>query len=213
MTVGKHWEWRGFGHVDEQIKQRIRSLPSLLDAEWQVTDHYLWAPGCPVNVKLRGNDLKLKRFLAARDGLEQWLEDEAELFPFPLAPALVAELASTLGVSLAHLPQVPLDQSHLLALLFNASPPVRLIAVTKKRWLYRLDAVEGTRFDPAVLVELTDISAPERLTTIALEHPQVQPVQSAHQALGLAAANLAVCNYLQVLRLWAQGQRVLQRQQ
>lgn len=211
MAVGKHWEWRGFGQLDTPVAQRIRRLPSLLDAEWQVTDHYLWAPACTVNVKLRGNDLKLKRFLAAAEGLEQWLEDETELFPFPLAPALVPELAHMLGVTLPHLPQTPLDQSRLLALLLSASPPVRLITVAKRRWLYRLDAAGDVRFEPGVLVELTEISFPERVTTVALEHPQAPPVHSARQALGLVAANLRTCNYLQALQLWAEGQRMFAR--
>lgn len=211
MAVGAHWEWRGFGRLDEALKQRIRSLSSLLDVEWQATDFYLWAPDCPVNVKLRGNDLKLKRFLAARDGLEQWLEDETEVFPFPLDPAVVAGLCADLGVLPSVLPPTPLDQPGLLALLLSGSSPVHLIPVAKRRRLCWLSLSGNVQIDPPVLVELTEIAAPETLTTVALEHPQHAAVQGALDALGLSARPLLPLNYLQVLALWAVGQRVLDR--
>lgn len=208
MAAGEHWEWRGFGRIDQALEDRIRGLSPLLDDEWQVTDYYLWAPDCPVNVKLRGNDLKLKRFLAASQGLERWLEDEAEVFPFPLAPVLVAELARILAVDLPQKPQAALTQPSLLALLFSSTPPVQLIAVAKSRWLYHLAAVDSSRPGPPVLVELTEISAPEQLTTVALEHPQIEAVQAALDHLDISASALLPRNYLQVLPLWAKGQRL-----
>lgn len=211
MAAGKHWEWRGFGRVDDALKERLRGLPSLLDVEWQATDFYLWAPDCPVNVKLRGNDLKLKRFLAARDGLEQWVEDETEVFPFPLSPTVVARLCADLGVILPPLPNLQaLDQASLLALLLGASPSIRLIPVAKSRRLCWLpQALGGLQPDPPVLVELTEITAPESVTTVALEHPQPEAVHAALDALDLLASPLLPLNYLQALALWANGQRVL----
>lgn len=210
MAVGKHWEWRGFGRPAPSLAQHIRRLPPLLEEDWQVTDFYLWAPDCPLNVKLRGDDLKLKRFLTAVEGLEQWLEDPAEVFPFPLTPAVVNALCAELGVTPPRPPQQPLDRPALLALLVHSGSPVRLIPVAKRRFLGWL-ALTADQSAPAVLVELTEITAPETLTTVAVEHPEPTAVRAALDALGLPGRGLQPLNYLQVLALWANGRRVLDR--
>jgi hypothetical protein len=211
MAVGEHWEWRGFGQIEATLRWRIHGLPPLSDAAWQVTDYYLWAPDCPMNIKLRGDDLKLKRFLVARDGLEQWLEDPAEVFPFPVSPTVVAQLCAEMGIAMPQPSHQWLDQPGLLALLLHSESPVRLIPVAKRRRLGWFTPAGAEQPASSVLVELTEIAAPETLTTVAVEHPQPAAVYAVLDALGLSTSGLLSLNYLQVLALWANGQRVLDR--
>jgi hypothetical protein len=185
------------------LRTRVHSLPSLLDdPPWQLSDHYLWADHCPTNVKLRAGDLKLKRFLGRRGDLERWLEDENELFPFPLAREIVQEAARALGVVLPRLPAQPLEREALLGLLAQAEPPVRVITVRKSRWLHRLDLPYGLA---AVSVELAEVSLPKPTTSLALEHPDLSAVRWAKTTLNLDRTGLRPLNYLQALALWAQG--------
>lgn len=211
MAIGDHWEWRGFGPLDEPLKRRLRALWPLLGSEWQVTDRYLWTPGCQVNVKLRGVDLKLKRFLQTAHGLERWREDGQEVFPFPIPPDVVRTVADALGVALPWLPAAALDQPGLWKLLRQAVPPVQLITVEKSRRLGWLSGVGAQRFGAPVLLEVTEVAAPEALVTVAVEHPQPEPVQAAVTGLGLRDGSLMPLNYLQVLAAWAGGRGALDR--
>ena len=203
MAVGEHWEWRAFGPIPPTLRTRILGLPSLLDdPPWQLSDHYLWAAHCPTNVKLREGDLKLKRFLGRQGDLERWLEDENELFSFPLAPDIVQETARALGVVLPRLPVQPVERGELVDLLGQATPPVQVITVRKSRWLHRLDLPHGLT---AVSVELAEITAPRPATSLALEHPDLPAMRWAKEVLDLDRTGLRPLNYLQALALWAQG--------
>ncbi len=206
MTYGEHWEWRAFGQPPHDLQEHILTLPPVLPDPWLVEDRYLYVADCTVNVKLRAGELKLKRFVA-RDGyLERWLEDPAEVYPFPLAPAAVAETAAALAVTLPVKPERALDQAELLALLRRAAPSVQVIVVRKTRHLRTLP-LPGV--DPDVLLELAEISAPQAILTVALEHPQIDPMRRAQALLGLDAASLTPMSYLHALPLWAQGQPLL----
>jgi hypothetical protein len=206
MAYGEHWEWRAFGLIPRDLYQRFLALPKALPDPWLVEDRYLYAPGCAANVKLRAGELKLKRCVARDGDLERWLEDPAEVYPFPLAPAVVAGLATALGITLPGRPEQPLDQAELLALLRRAAPPVQEIVVRKTRHL-RTVPLPGV--DPDVLLELAEISAPQAIRSVALEHPQTDPVRRAGALLGLDAALLTPMSYLHALARWAQGQPLL----
>jgi hypothetical protein len=203
MAYGEHWEWRAFGQIPDDLFQRILALPPALPDPWLVEDRYLYAPGCAANVKLRAGELKLKRFVARDGDLERWLEDPAEVYHFPLAPAIVAETAAALAVTLPAQPEQALDQANLLDLLRQANPPVQEIVVRKTRHLRTLP-LPGV--DPDVLLELAEISAPQAILSIALEHPQAEPVRRARAQLSLAQARLSPMSYLHALARWAQGQ-------
>lgn len=200
MAFGKHWEWRGFGTAGETLAATIRALPPVLESPWVLTDRYLWTPGATVNVKLREGDLKLKRFIEAAGGFECWLEDEAEIFSFPLSPDQVAALEAALQVTLTGKPRGPLDKPDLLALLDMAAPPVRLLTVEKSRRFHEL-RVPG--YPVPVQVELTRLEAPEIIDTVGLEHPEPGPLRLAESRLDLARASLQPMNYLQALAIWA----------
>jgi hypothetical protein len=203
MAYGEHWEWRAFGQIPDHLQQRIGALPPALPDPWQVEDHYLHAPGCTANVKLRAGELKLKRFIARDGDLERWLEDPAEVYHFPLAPAVVAETAAALAVTLPAQPEPARDPAELLALLRQANPPVQEIVVRKVRHLRTLPLPD---VDPGVLLELAEISAPQAILSIALEHPRAGPVHLARTHLGLDQTSLAPMSYLRALSFWAQGQ-------
>lgn len=203
MAYGEHWEWRAFGPIPHDLHKRIVSLPPVLPDPWPVDDYYLYAPGCQVNAKLRESELKLKRFVARDGGLERWLEDPAEVYTFPLTPAVVAKTAAALAVALPVWPEQALDQDKLLALLRQAKPPVQVIVVRKTRHLRNLP-LPGV--DPDVLMELAEISAPQAILSIALEHPQAEPVRRARAHLDLVQTRLSPMSYLHALARWAQGQ-------
>jgi hypothetical protein len=203
MAFGEHWEWRAFGQPPHDLLERILLIPPVLPDPWQVEDVYLYAPGCAANVKLRAGELKLKRFVARDGDLERWLEDPAEVYPFPLAPAVVVETAAALAVTLPVRPAQALDQQELLALLIQAAPSVQVIIVRKTRHLRTLPL---PAVDPNVLVELAEISAPQTIFSIALEHPQAEPVCRARVQLELNQASLTPMSYLDALARWAQGQ-------
>jgi hypothetical protein len=205
MAYGEHWEWRAFGQAPHDLRERMLALIPVLPDPWQVEDVYLYAPGCMVNVKLRAGELKLKRWVGRDGDLECWLEDPAEVYPFPLAPAVVAETAAALSVTLPAWPEHLLDQEQLLALLRRAQPPVQEIVVRKTRYLRTL-ALPGV--DRDVLLELAEIAAPQAIHSIALEHPQADPVHNARALLGLDTIPLTPMSYLHALARWALGQHL-----
>ncbi len=203
MAYGEHWEWRAFGPLSPDLLERILALPAIPPDPWQVTDRYLYTPGCTVNVKLRAEELKLKRCLGDDGELERWLEDPGEVFPCPLAPAALRQTAEALGVALARWPERPVDQAALLALLRQAQPAVQTVEVRKTRHLRALALPDA---GSEVLVELAQISAPQAILSVALEHPQSEPVRRARARLGLHRTSLVPMSYLHALAWWAQGQ-------
>ncbi|RME86107.1 MAG: hypothetical protein D6775_00940 [Caldilineae bacterium] len=166
-----------------------------------ILDVYLWAPGAGENVKLRFGHLKFKRLLQRDGELECWLEEESEVYPFPLQPRVVARLAAALGVRFPSLPEVPLDHQGFTALLKETDPAVSRVLVHKRRTLHGLPLSSGE----VVLVELTEILRPEAVITVALEHEQAQAVQAALDILHPVEAGLEAMSYLQALAEWAQG--------
>jgi hypothetical protein len=210
VAFGKHWEWRGFGILPAALREGIESLPRKFADCQEVADEYLWAPGARVNVKLRLGDLKFKRLLESRGGLERWLEDEAENIPFPLGREVVERLARDLGVVLPPLEAPgPLAREDLLGLLARSQPPVRRLEVKKRRWQYewRRAATQAPDSVP-VTVELAEVLAPEPTFSIAVEHPDFEPVAEVRDALGLEAV-LQRRSYLEALEVWARGESIL----
>ena len=205
MAYGEHWEWRAFGAVAPELRRRILALEPASPGPWQVEDTYLYACHVTINVKLRSDELKLKRFLAREGGLERWLEDPAEVWALPLAPDVAALTAAALDVAAPPLPARPLDQATLLSWLGRAEPPVQPIVVRKTRHLRTLPLPGVT---PDVLLELADIAAPQAIASLALEHPAAEPIQRAGALLGLNAAPLTPMNYMQALDLWASGRLI-----
>ena len=201
MAFGKHWEWRGFGTVSAELHARIEALPLLHPDAQVVTDTYLWLPGCAVNVKLRFGDLKLKRLISKDAGLEEWLEDPGENFPFPLDRTAQERLTESLTVEQFWTSVPELTRDDLLRALPGSE--VTTIAVEKSRRQYRLTLPALTA--APVTVELVAIAAPEAVVSIGLEHPQRESVASALHELGVPGSMRSV-SYLDALAVWAHGQ-------
>jgi hypothetical protein len=212
MAWGKHWEWRGFGVLPDPLRTSIDALPRTVAAPQVVVDQYLWVPGCTVNVKLRtdrASTLKLKRYLEQRaDGLECWEENESESYAFPLATTVVQQVAAALRVTVADdLPRQTETPAALLALLRQAAPSVQVIAVRKERLQREWVWCDGPSSEP-VIVDVAAIRAPEPIASVALEHPAADAVAAAAAALNLAA-HLRRINYLEAIRVWATGERLV----
>ena len=204
MAFGVHWEWRGFGEVPAPVRARIEALPLKFDRSQDVTDEYLWVPGSRINVKLRFSDLKFKRLLESAGGLERWLEDPDENYPFPLGKKVREKLAGDLGIQLPPVPARAVGREALLALMDRSDPPVKRVVVQKSRW--QREWSPGDSIEP-VIVEVAEILAPERMVSIGLEHPEADRVRAALDALGLAQA-LRPLSYLAALSAWARGGKV-----
>jgi hypothetical protein len=222
MAYGLHWEWRGFGALDRAGRRRIEELPRLFPGDLRGVDSYYWYPGCDVNLKLRdfgaGAGLKLKRLRAVDDeaGCQLWHEDEREDFPFPLQPEAVRRVAEALGVDVSPPPR-PMGRRSLLTLLREARPDLVVVAVRKTRSVHCWAA--GGR---EVLVDIAVITAPERVTSVAIEDragldasasaeelaAAKADVLAAREALGLPGA-LTPASYLEAVGMWAAGGSVL----
>ena len=208
MAFGKHWEWRGFGVLSGGLRARVESLPLKFDRPQDVQDEYLWVPGMSINVKLRFTDLKFKRLLGFEQGVERWLEDEAENLPFPLERPVVEKLSRELGVSLPRLLERSYGREELVDLLLRAKAPVRRIVVEKKRWQRDWMTLEARASGGGpVTVELVEILSPEVTFSVGLEHPEPGPVAAARDELGLGTV-MRTLSYLQALSVWARGERV-----
>ncbi len=205
MAFGQHWEWRGFGRVSDELRARIEALDLRFASEAPTIDTYLWTPHGSGNVKLRHGDLKFKRLLEVDGDLQHWLEDENDIYPFPLDADVVGEMERALAVTLPEKPQDPVESNELVGLLKQALPPVRILVVEKYRRFFSLPISLG---DP-VIVEFTDLIRPERISSIACEHAEIEDVRQALAQLGLLDSALRPMHYLQALSIWAAGQCLL----
>ncbi len=205
MAFGQHWEWRGFGALPMESRRRIESLPPRFPRAQELTDRYLWSARSKVNVKLRHGDLKFKRLVRQLDDLEEWLEDRDENHPFPLGATEWAKLASVLDVDLGAPPAVEIERDGLLAAIERLSE-VKVIDVTKRRQQFSLDILMRDEMHP-VIVELAEISAPERIVSVGIENEERELVERARVELDLGPEVVAL-SYFDALGRWARGFKI-----
>ena len=205
MAFGRHWEWRGFGQLGEGLRALIEAQPTAHANAQTLTDTYLWSPHSDVNVKLRMGDLKLKRLIERRDGLEEWLEDEEENYAFPLDEAQLRALEKALTIGRLDAGAQPVDRAMLLRSLKLAAPEVCVVDVEKKRQQYQIDGAAGV--SEPVIVEIAEIVSPEPVTTVGVEHADAGAVAQVCEQFDLASA-LRPLNYLQAVASWARGRRL-----
>jgi hypothetical protein len=204
MAFGKHWEWRGFGALPPEMERKITVLPLRFPEAQHLTDEYLWLPSSSINVKLRLGCLKLKRFLRSENGLEEWLENTAESYPFPLSPRVIQQLCQELGVRPPSSLKGAVSWDEFPGLLRALEPSPRVIPVEKKRW--QREYAAGTWREP-VTVEIAEIHAPEPVGSVGLEHSSPDAVARALDFLGLPGP-LRRLNYLEALAVWGGGKRL-----
>jgi hypothetical protein len=190
-------------------------LPPLFSSPDVVMDQYLWVPRSTINIKLRtrnGGSLKLKRLERTEPatGIELWVERPDEEYAFPISPDVVSGLWRNLNVTLPS-PTEPLDRARLLLLLEEAREQIQLISVKKRR-----ETREHVSPGGPLLVEITCIEHPERVSSISVEDgfglatdTENMRVAEAHDAVAEVVNTFGLArwfrrmNYLEALELWS----------
>jgi hypothetical protein len=211
MAIGEHWEWRGFGSLSPAVRARIETLPLKFPEPQRITDEYFWLPGVRINVKLRKDgaleSLKFKRLLETSRGIEKWHERAEETYPFPLEPAVVEKLFLELGLPPPGSPAPARDAAEALLALRRLAPSVARVVVDKIRWQREWPGADPGGGPRRVIIEVAEISHPERITSVGIEDGAVEAVEAARSALGLPAG-LRTLSYLDALGVWALGGRI-----
>jgi hypothetical protein len=189
------WEWRSFDRPDPNIYKNISSLPIKVGKPINMLDRYLCNDaGCEVNIKLRDKDLKIKSLLCKTDtGIEQWT---TEVHNFPISASVFRKLTSALKLEIKE--REVEDGKQLLSILSHASKSIKVINVQKQRELH----IWPPNSKDAVTIELAEISKPECVTTIGVEHQSLEKVSKALELLQLVSASMKVLNYVDCLKVW-----------
>ncbi len=199
MAFGVHWEWRGFGGLSSSLEERIRALRPLFPDSQVVTDRYLWSPGCSINFKLRFGDFKIKRCLdLAEGGIARWQEDPGENYSFPLAAGVFGEVVTALGGAAGAAGEALASEAELLERAGAAIAGLQVVAVAKERWQYGAPVLEDG------IIELAQISSPEEIVSISVEHESEEGVREIMEALDLPG-ELKSFSYLEALETWGNG--------
>jgi hypothetical protein len=204
------WEWRAFGVIDTNSLHLISNLPKRYDRSGNLKDDYLWLPECSVNVKLRDEGIRLKRLLSATpDGsIKQWI---TEAYDFPISIDLFNMILSDFKIKLPHKESEEIEKEiqnrhQLLSILQFASETFQVITVDKHReqYLWPLhDRNTGAKVE--VMIEVANIHSPELLTSISIEHQDLDKVEIVLKSLRLPSKSLYVLSYLDCLQCWAYG--------
>ncbi|MFH5832405.1 hypothetical protein ACG2F4_08415 [Halalkalibaculum sp. DA3122] len=217
MAYGMHWEWRGFGSISSRFARSFLLLPDFYDTH-QITDHYLWIPGMEVNAKFRKgieSGLKFKRLKQKKGDFEIWLEDEDELYEFPLEKEAWESLGRLLGgvdIRIPAYPDLPPDRETTAQMLQEAG--CKIVTMKKQRETRKLEMTEGT-----VLVEWTAIMEPQSVNSIGLETwsdqdtdmangQALQLIKQAHATLDLPQESMQPMNYLDAVKQWAEENKI-----
>jgi hypothetical protein len=218
MTNELHWEWRGFGGVSGRFIEQYCDLPLITDSEI-IKDLYLVIPELYVNTKFRTGaegGLKFKRLKKREGDFEKWLEDTDELFDFPLDSSAWETFRDTLqqvGRDLPEYPQKNPDRETTLKYLVNAG--CKPLEVEKNRESRLLEVSEGQ-----VKVEWACLSKPQSLISIGIENwsdsgrnskndaAQKNELTEAIKKLNLDKEPLKAMNYLDAVKIWAEGDKI-----
>ncbi len=219
MAFGLHWEWRGFGAVSADFVNKYSKLDLQFDIQ-NVDDLYLWVPNLAVNAKFREGaegGLKFKRIKNSDDKLEQWHENEEEIFDFPLkekAWTTLNKVMTTVGLALPAYPPIAPNREESTHIL--ESIDCKTIMVKKRREARLWRGPNGL-----VKVEWACISEPQSLISIGLEtwdndadedvltdEEAKEDIRAAILELGLNKEPIHVMNYLVVTGIWALGKKI-----
>ncbi len=195
------WEWRAFGiRVDPNIRRNISSLPIKDGKSTKIMDRYICRAGCDINIKIRDEDLKEKNPNGkTHAGIEQWT---TEVYDFPISAALFGSITKALQMDLRG--REIKNGEQLISILSQVTPSVQIINVQKQRELH----VWPTDDRDGALIELAEISTPQEVTTIGIEHKSLEKVSKALQYLQLASRSMKVLNYVECLRVWVEEKRL-----
>lgn len=168
------WEWRTFRQEFGKAEPRLTALAP--DKVQHSAEVYVLVIDSDANVKFRDNVLDIKELeLVNDDGLEQWHPLLKE--PFPLAPATIAQVRSSLGLPLVPMHGDAVTFEALVAGLESAEATIRTVSVTKTRNRYHIHGC---------VAELTEVVADgKKVRTVAFEHEDPAKVMAAVRTMEL----------------------------
>jgi hypothetical protein len=166
------WEWRAFAiKVDPNICRNILNLPLKGGKSTKMLDRYICRLGCDTNIKIRDQDLKVKIFHGrAHAGIGQWT---TKTYDFPISAAIFGNITKALKMDLPR--RKIRDDKQLISILSQAIPSVQVISVQKQRELH----VWPSEDKDGATIELAKIRTPEKVTTISIEHRDIEKVSKA----------------------------------
>jgi len=167
------YEFRAFARCFERSAGRLRKL-SRCDSIEEITDIYLVSAGAwQYNVKIRENQLSIKKLLENRDGLELWRPWLNLDFPAAAAD-LGKHVLRSLALEISELRRTEMSQEEFLKDVVAPHPQITIGQVFKRRFRFLLNncpveaveivvngatiqsmAVEGQ--DPGDVLEIRDM--------------------------------------------------------
>jgi hypothetical protein len=191
------WEWRAFAiKVDPNICRNILSLPLKDGKSTKMLDRYICRLGYDTNIKIRDKDLKLKNLHAkTHEGIERWT---TEVYNFPISAAIFRNITKSLNIDLPE--RAIRDGQELISILSKVTPSVQIISVQKRRELHVWPSDDRN----GATIELTEISIPEKVMTISIEHQDLEKVTKALEYLQLTSHSIRVLSYVDCLRVWGE---------
>jgi hypothetical protein len=187
------------------------NLPKKHDRSGNLKDDYLWYPGCGVNIKFRGQGLRIKRQISqTSDGsIKQWI---TEAYTFPISLELFNMMLLEFKIKL---PQIEREaekeiqsRQQLLSILRFASEACQVITVDKHREQYSWPNNHRDTQTKEVMIEVATIHSPEPLTSVSIEHQDLDRVNNILKHLQLPSKSMNVLSYLDCLRFWASGKKL-----
>jgi len=191
------WEWRAFAiKVDPNICRNILDLPLKDGKSTKMLDRYICRLGYDTNIKIRDKDLKLKNLHdKTHEGIERWT---TEIYNFPISAAIFKNITESLNIDLPE--RAIRDGQELISILSKVTPSVQIISVQKRRELHVWPSDDRN----GATIELTEISIPEKVMTISIEHQDLEKVTKALEYLQLTSNSIRVLSYVDCLRVWVE---------
>jgi len=191
------WEWRAFAtKVDPNICRNILDLPLKDGKSTKMLDRYICRLGYDTNIKIRDKDLKLKNLHdKTHEGIERWT---SQVYNFPISAAIFRNITKSLNIDLPE--RAIRDGQELISILSKVTSSVQIISVQKQRELHVWPSDDRN----GATIELTEISIPEKVMTISIEHQDLEKVTKALKYLQLTSRSIRVLSYVDCLRVWVE---------
>jgi hypothetical protein len=191
------WEWRAFAiKVDPNICRNILNLPLKDSKSTKMLDRYICRLGYDTNIKIRDKDLKLKNLHdKTHEGIERWT---TEVYNFPISTAIFGNITKALNIDVPG--RTIRDGQELISILSKVTPSIQAINVQKRRELHVWPSDDRN----GATIELTEISIPEKVMTISIEHQDLEKVTKALEYLQLTSQSMRVLSYVDCLRIWVE---------
>ena len=157
-------------------------------------DRYICRLGYDTNIKIRDKDLKIKSLHEkSHEGIERWT---TEVYNFPISTVIFRNITKALNIDLPR--RAIRDGQQLISILSKVTPSIQVINVQKRRELH----VWSSGDKNGATIELTEISIPEKVMTIGIEHQDLEKVTKALEYLQLTSHYMRVLSYVDCLRVW-----------